>query len=155
MVVSKGTYIRVLAEDIAASLATLGHLSALRRLAVASFAEPAMQTLEGLEKLEPSERRARLLPVDAALMALPAITLDATQAAWLAQGRAMATRAAAGAPRRLPKGESPPLADPASAPVSAPDAVRIYDSNGCFLGLGELDAHGLLAPRRLCAARDV
>jgi len=146
--VSKGTYIRVLAEDIAASLSTLGHLSALRRLAVAPFDEPAMQTLEALENLEPSERCARLLPVDAALGAFPIITLDAARTAWLAQGRAVATRDAAAGTSSTD--ETPACPEPASAP----GVVRIYDSNGCFLGLGELDAGGLLAPRRLRSARD-
>ena len=48
---SKGTYIRVLAEELAAGLGTLGHLSALRRLWVEPFAAAPMVTLEQIEAL--------------------------------------------------------------------------------------------------------
>ena len=46
VVCSKGTYIRVLAEEIAAGLGTRGHLGALRRVWVDPFAGSAMVTLE-------------------------------------------------------------------------------------------------------------
>ena len=45
---SKGTYVRVLAEDIAAALGTCGHVQSLRREYVEPFAEQPMQTLEEL-----------------------------------------------------------------------------------------------------------
>src|SRR5262249_54043191 len=46
--VSKGTYIRVLAEDIARALGTCGHVSELRRLFVEPFEHQPMHTLESL-----------------------------------------------------------------------------------------------------------
>lgn len=48
-VCSKGTYIRVLAEDIAKALGSCGHVSLLRRLWVEPFREEQMVTLETLE----------------------------------------------------------------------------------------------------------
>ncbi len=48
-VCSKGTYVRVLAEDIARSLGSCGHVTALRRLWVEPFLESQMVTLEQLE----------------------------------------------------------------------------------------------------------
>src|SRR6516225_3489747 len=45
---SKGTYVRVLAEDIARALGTCGHVTALRRLWVEPFAAQPMHTLESL-----------------------------------------------------------------------------------------------------------
>src|SRR6202040_3175694 len=50
---SKGTYIRVLAEDLAAQLGTIGHLSALRRLGVAPFDAEPQWSFEALESLSP------------------------------------------------------------------------------------------------------
>ena len=46
---TKGAYIRVLAEDLAAQLGTIGHLAALRRLGVAPFRGEPQWTFEALE----------------------------------------------------------------------------------------------------------
>src|SRR6202011_3631240 len=48
---TKGAYIRVLAEDLAAQLGTIAHLSALRRLGVAPFDAEPQWSLEALESL--------------------------------------------------------------------------------------------------------
>src|SRR6202050_3937088 len=66
---TKGAYIRVLAEDLAAQLGTIGHLAALRRIAVAPFAAERQWSLEALESLSVMQRHEALLPVDAALCA--------------------------------------------------------------------------------------
>src|SRR5712672_2547233 len=66
---SKGTYIRVLVEDLAAQLGTIGHLSVLRRLGVAPFYAEPHWSFEALEALSPAQRQDVLLPVDAALTA--------------------------------------------------------------------------------------
>ena len=50
---TKGAYIRVLAEDLAAQLGTIGHLAALRRLAVAPFVAEPQWPFEALEALSP------------------------------------------------------------------------------------------------------
>ncbi len=49
---TKGTYIRVLAEDLAAQLGTIAHLAALRRLGVAPFGAEPQWSFEALECLE-------------------------------------------------------------------------------------------------------
>ena len=50
---TKGAYIRVLAEDLAAQLGTIGHLAALRRLGVAPFDARAAMDFRGAGSLEP------------------------------------------------------------------------------------------------------
>ena len=126
---SKGAYIRVLAEDLAAQLGTVAHLVGLRRLAVAPFgAEAPLWTLEQLEAMPLEERRALLLPVDAALCDTPRCDLAASQVAALRQGQ-------------------PVPAAPGGAGI-----VRIYAENQGFLGLGELSAGGSLVPVRLISA---
>lgn len=125
---SKGTYIRVLAEDIAVRLGTLGHLTGLRRLTVEPFQERAMVTLESLEAMSPAERLAQLLPVDESLRQIPRLDLDAAQAADLRLGRSVDVRADSLA------------------------SVRIYGPEAQFLGLGEVQAAGRLVPRRLIGA---
>jgi tRNA pseudouridine55 synthase len=85
---SKGTYVRVLAEDLAASLGQLAHLSALRRLAVSPFPE-AMVPLSELEPLagQWAALDAQLLPLGAALADWPALTVTTEQAARLRRGQ--------------------------------------------------------------------
>ena len=61
---SKGTYIRVLGEEIGAALGCGGHLSALRRTQVGSLILRDALTLERLEQLGDDERLALLDPVD-------------------------------------------------------------------------------------------
>jgi tRNA pseudouridine55 synthase len=122
---SKGTYVRVLAEDIARALGTLGHVSLLRREYVEPFANEAMHTLESLEKTRARGEWPRLLPLDAPLGHLPAVHLEPEKARRLRQGQAVAV---VGAP--------------------AASRVRLYDAEG-FLGIGESDAAGSVHPRRL------
>jgi tRNA pseudouridine(55) synthase len=81
LVCSKGTYVRVLAEEIAAALGTLGHLSRLRRLWVDPFREDAMIALEAIERWAASGGWEHgpppgLLGVDRAFPGLPKLDLD-------------------------------------------------------------------------------
>jgi tRNA pseudouridine55 synthase len=71
---SKGTYIRVLAEDIAGALGTCGHLAALRRTRTGPFTIDGAVTLDALEAMEMKARDARLLPPDAPCRCLRAST---------------------------------------------------------------------------------
>lgn len=64
---SKGTYVRVLAENIAKTMGTLGHLTALRRLQVGDFKIAEAITLADLEALALKGRHTHLLPVDACI----------------------------------------------------------------------------------------
>ncbi|MGC1458333.1 MAG: tRNA pseudouridine(55) synthase TruB [Steroidobacteraceae bacterium] len=126
---SKGTYIRVLAEDIARHLGTCGHVTALRRLYVEPFADAAMLTLVEVEAACRGGARPALIAPDAALPAMPAVHLPAELAARLAHGQAV-----------LLAGGTPT------------GKVRLYDPHGRFMGLGEADARGQVRPRRLFAA---
>ena len=60
---SKGTYIRVLGEDIAKALGTYGHLIYLHRIRTGHFDLIPEYTIEYLEGLTEQEREALLLPV--------------------------------------------------------------------------------------------
>lgn len=123
----KGTYIRVLGEDIAAALGTVGHLTRLRRSWVTPFQFHPMVSLE--EALERAGRDGALLPPDAALPGLPEARLDASQVAIVRNGQAV--HCASGA-----------------MPVPA-RRVRLYGPEGEFLGLAEALSDGRLQPRRL------
>jgi tRNA pseudouridine55 synthase len=87
VVCSKGTYIRVLAEDIGEALGCGAHLSALRRTASGRFRIEQAVTLEGL--VDPEERRRRLLPLPALLQDLPRAELGPAEEARLRQGQTL------------------------------------------------------------------
>jgi tRNA pseudouridine55 synthase len=84
---SKGTYVRVLAEDIGRSLGSCAHLVALRRTGSGPFRIEEAIALAALEAADPGAIDKLLLPVDAALCDLPRLSLDAAAAAALRQGR--------------------------------------------------------------------
>jgi len=128
---TKGAYMRVLAEDLAAQLGTVAHLAALRRLGVAPFDAEPQWRFEALESMGPERRRAVLLPVDAALTAWRRLDLPASGVSALRQGRSVTL--SEGVP-------------------GAPGTVRIYAAGLGFLGLGEIEAAGRLVPLRLISA---
>lgn len=86
-----GTYIRSLARDLGEKLGCGGHLTFLRRLWVDPFREPVMHTLDSLGAMADSDGIERLddllLPVDAGLVAFPAVRLDAEGSKALAHGQ--------------------------------------------------------------------
>ncbi|MEE8119632.1 MAG: tRNA pseudouridine(55) synthase TruB [Gammaproteobacteria bacterium] len=130
---SKGTYVRVLAEDIARSLGTVTHVTALRRLVAGPFGPTGMLTLEELEQARAegeSSLDSLLLPVDAALLDVPKVELNEDTAYYLRHGQAV----------QVPK-----------APTSG--AVRIYELSGRFLGMGEIAEDGKVMPKRLIAGQ--
>ena len=129
---SKGTYVRTLAEDISEALGTVGHVADLRRTAVGPFSDVDMVSLEQLEALAPEGFEALdrlLLPIDSGLVHWPEVRLNADAAHYLQQGQ----------------------------PVFCPGApssgwVRIYDNEEQFLGAGEINHDGMVAPKRLMLA---
>ena len=125
---TKGAYIRVLAEDLAAQLGTIGHLAGLRRLAVAPFGVEPQWSFEVLESLSLEDRHKALLPVDAALRAWRRFDLPAGGINALRQGQTVDVR------------------------LELPGMVRIYADGLGFLGLGEIEAAGLLKPLRLISS---
>ncbi len=84
---SKGTYVRVLAEDIAKSMGTLGHLTALRRLQVGEFNIDQAITIVDLEALTLEERHNHLLPVDACIDIDAELTLSSEQCERVQMGQ--------------------------------------------------------------------
>ena len=83
----KGTYIRVLAEDLGAALGIPAHLAALRRTASGAFTLRNAVSLEMLEGLDSAARDALLLPVEGLVASLPRLDVEADGARALMQGR--------------------------------------------------------------------
>ncbi|WP_163559923.1 tRNA pseudouridine(55) synthase TruB [Halomonas sp. NO4] len=129
--VSKGTYIRTLAEDIGQVLGCGAHISALRRLATGPFAAAdGMLSLEALEALpDQVAREAALLPADVLVAHLPRLDAEASAAQRLTHGQ----------PARL-----------ATAGLASGETARLY-RDGTFLGLVTVTAPQEVAPKRLCS----
>ena len=75
---SKGTYIRVLLEEIAAAMGQKGTMSALRRVAAGVYTEADAHTLEEIQadKNEgPAALEALMLPVESVFGSLPLLTV--------------------------------------------------------------------------------
>jgi tRNA pseudouridine55 synthase len=126
---SKGTYIRTLVEDIAEVLGTLAHVTVLRRLSVGPFAtDSALYTLADLQARKDESHAtldALLLPVDYAVLNWPKAALTGDSAWYFAKGQAVFVP---------------------GAPTSG--RVRVY-GDGRFLGVGEIQSDGRVAPKRL------
>ena len=94
----KGTYVRAVARDMGRRLGALGHVVALRRLAVGPFDEAAAVTLEaliGAREDGPAGSLDRfLLPIGIALADLPAVAVDRNDAADIMRGRSVLLRGA-------------------------------------------------------------
>jgi tRNA pseudouridine55 synthase len=86
--VSKGTYIRSLARDIAHALGTVGHVSYLRRTRAGPFALERAVSLDFLEELAKARQLTRaVLPLEAALDDIPALPVTPDQARLLRHGQ--------------------------------------------------------------------
>jgi tRNA pseudouridine55 synthase len=124
---SKGTYVRTLVEDIAKKLDCCAHITALRRLSVGPY-EGDMLTMEQLMELAEQGNEAldeSLQAIDSGVAHWPDVQLGSDAAFYMRQGQ----------------------------PVMVPHAptqgwVRIYE-HGQFLGLGEIQNDGMVAPRRM------
>lgn len=127
---SKGTYIRVLAEDIGAALGCGASLKSLRRTGVGPFEISAAFSFDEVQAASAVERLRMPCPIDAGLTHIPKLTLDADEAKRLSQGQTLAL-----------------------APARATDGtVRLYEAaGGRFIGLG-VCAAGVVRPLRLVVA---
>ena len=128
---SKGTYVRVLGEDIGAALGCGAHLNALRRTQVGPLTIDGMITMEALQAH--AEPLTLLAPVDALLASFPALALTAELAVRFLQGQ------------RLALGKEAAVVVPAEL-----GRVRVY-SDGKLLGTAQLQEYAILAPERLIA----
>jgi tRNA pseudouridine55 synthase len=123
---SKGTYIRVLAEDLGEALGCGAHLAALRRTASGPFTVEAARTFEVLDSLDEPGRDRQLLAPDTLVEHLPALALD-PESSWAAvHGQAFWR------PRQR-----------------VGEWLRLYDGTGEFIGIAEVDEEGRVAPRRM------
>jgi tRNA pseudouridine55 synthase len=123
---SKGTYVRVLAEDIGRALGCGAHLVALRRTRVGALELDGAVTLEALEAMPIEIRRGILRPVDGLLGSLPRVDLDEDLAGRFRQGQRLAIDAG-------PRGER----------------VRVYAPHDELLGTANVNEWGVVAPERL------
>lgn len=93
--VSKGTYIRSLARDIAQALGTVGHVTMLRRVKAGPFGLDQAISLDILDEAAKGLSLGSLvLPLRTALVDIPALALDPSQALALRQGRVLSGFAA-------------------------------------------------------------
>jgi len=93
--VSKGTYIRSLARDIALALGTVGHVTMLRRTKAGPFTLESAITLDILDKAAKDARlQELLLPLTAGLVDIPVLSVSPDQAQALRQGRRLTGHAA-------------------------------------------------------------
>lgn len=126
---SKGTYIRVLAEDIGRKLGCGAHLIVLQRLETGGFQFDDAYTLAQLEGMGGAERDQCLLPVDALLQDLPSVELDADSAHYFRQGQPIW-----------------------KSGVGHEGMLRVYAPQNVFLGVAENMGDGTIAPRRVLVA---
>jgi tRNA pseudouridine55 synthase len=138
---SKGTYIRVLGEDIGEALGCGAHLNALRRTGVGALELGDAHTLEAFKALSEHERIAALAPVDALLQSFPSVQLPILLA------------------RRFLQGQKLSLGKEQIALPAQEGRVRVYGEGEAgtlplarLLGTGRMLAYGVLAPERLIAA---
>ena len=126
--VSKGTYIRTLAEDIGRALGCGAHITALRRLATGPFGAEGMLTIDRLEALpDQAAREAALLPVDVLVAHLPRLALDEAARQRIMQGQ----------PVRLDVND-----------IAIGELARLYSAE-TFIGLGVVSGPQEVAPKRL------
>lgn len=125
--VSKGTYIRVLADDMAMRLGTCAHLTALRRTRVGDLSiDDAVPFSELDDKTKSIEQRRKLLKgADFLLQSLPALNLTELLASRLENGQRLAIR------------------------QDLRGQARAYGPGNRLLGVVRIDEHGVVHPVRL------
>lgn len=134
---SKGTYIRTIVDDLGEKLGCGAHVIFLRRLAVSKYPIERMVTLEQLNELvEQAHRQERepaemldplLMPMDSPASDFPLVNLLPEVAVYFKNGN----------PVRV-------------AGVQAEGLVRVTEGEEKkFIGMGEIDGEGRVAPRRL------
>ena len=126
---SKGTYIRVLVEDIARAAGTIAHTARLHREEVGDFQAAEMRDLGVLEAAAEESQdalRAHLLAPDVALVGLPPITVTRADGSRFSGGMAVPGR-----------------------DEGVNGLVRVYSDEPRFLGVGEASGDGSIAPKRV------
>lgn len=156
---SKGTYVRVLAEDIAKTLGTLGHLTALRRLQVGSFKIDNAIGLADLEALSLESRLTHLLPVDACIILDTELTLTTEQCARVHMGQRLnvteqltddiRSYIITAIEQQHYENDGDKEDSETLLPHEMPVDIRLIDEQGQFIGLGSVSLNGRLQPKKL------
>ena len=129
---SKGTYIRVLLEDIAAAMGQKGTMSGLRRIAAGVYTEADAHTLEEIQAAKaagPEALQALMLPVESVFELLPLLVVDARVEQHLYNGC------------------------PTSRYPAADGRYRVRSADGRFLGLAQI-TQGVLRVEKLFVERN-
>ena len=129
---SKGTYIRVLLEDIAAAMGQKGTMSGLRRIAAGVYTEADAHTLEEIQAAKaagPEALQALMLPVESVFTSLPLLVVDARVEQHLYNGC------------------------PTSRYPAADGRYRVRSADGQFLGLAQI-TQGVLRVEKLFVERN-
>ncbi|AOA57151.1 tRNA pseudouridine(55) synthase TruB [Acinetobacter larvae] len=121
---SKGTYVRVLGEDIAKALGTVGHLSYLQRIQTGHFQLIPEYSIEYLESLTEAEREQLLLPVYSSIDHFPKVQVPEGRREYFSRGMESNIDHAAAA------------------------QVLVFDAEHC-LGLAEITDKKRLVPKRV------
>lgn len=166
---TKGTYVRVLAEDIAKVMGTLGHLIALRRTQVGKFSIDEAISLSELEALSLDMRREQLLAIDACVDIEAELTLTTEQYTRVHMGQRLNVF------EQLTDNLRDYISDSVrrqsfilenndnqseNSTVSSNDEqqplaheiavdIRLLDTQGQFMGLGAVSLNGRLQPKKL------
>nr|WP_007673143.1 tRNA pseudouridine(55) synthase TruB [Cronobacter condimenti]ALB61404.1 tRNA pseudouridine synthase B [Cronobacter condimenti 1330]CCJ72770.1 tRNA pseudouridine synthase B \ len=134
---SKGTYIRTIIDDLGEKLGCGAHVTYLRRLTVSKYPLERMVTLEQLNTLlEEAQQKAiapsdlldpLLMPMDSPASDYPLVNLPLTSSVYFKNGNPVRT---------------------SDAPSEGLVRVTEGDTEK-FIGMGEIDSEGRVAPRRL------
>ena len=124
---SKGTYIRVLANDIGSSLKTGGYLVGLRRLAIGKITIKEAVNINLIEEMNAQSRKDLIHPIDTLIREFGKIILEEKDVKAIKDGRTLLLKN---------YGEG---------------IYRLYANEDIFLGLGSLDLYGYLKAKRLRA----
>ena len=121
---SKGTYIRVLIEDIAKAVGSCGTMTALRRTYACGFSEKDALPLEELRRLAAEEQLSSVLrPVESLFGEYPGVTVSPAQETRFCNGGALSVERL-----KMPR-------------IALTDGLRfsVYGGDGRFLGLAQAD----------------
>ena len=124
---SKGTYIRVLANDIGACLKTGGYLVGLRRLAIGKITIKEAVDINLIEEMNKQSRESLIQPIDTLIREFGKIILEEKDVKAIKEGRTLLLKN---------YGEG---------------IYRLYAKEDIFLGLGSIDLYGYLKAKRLRA----
>ncbi|MSQ60443.1 MAG: tRNA pseudouridine(55) synthase TruB [Betaproteobacteria bacterium] len=126
---SKGTYIRVLAEQIGEALGCPAHLAALRRTRVGGLEVREAQSVDALEAQPMADRLRRLLPSQILLESMPLVVLDEAAERAVRLGQVL------------------------HRDFEPAGMVRLHGPSGTLVGLAEARAGGTIHPKRILNLR--